>query len=354
MSKVNEKDAAVKPEASVEENTDAAVKKTSSGSSSSDPQPQPVPAMTSIPGAGFPGNPFDFSSMAGLLNDPSIKELAEQIAKDPSFNQMAEQLQQTFQGASAGGVPQFDTQQYYSTMQQVMQNPQFMSMAERLGSAMMQDPSMSQMLESFSNPAQKDLLEERMARIKEDPSLKPILEEIESGGPTAMMKYWNDPDVLKKLGEAMGLAATEDATASTGNPVADEAEEDANEEESIVHQTASIGDVEGLKAALESGADKDEEDSEGRTALHFACGYGEVKCAQVLLEAGAKVDALDKNKNTALHYAAGYGRKECVALLLENGAAVTLQNMDGKTPINVAKLNNHNDVLKLLEKDAFL
>ncbi|KAL8242405.1 hypothetical protein R6Q59_012707 [Mikania micrantha] len=354
MSKVNEKDAAVKPEASVEENTDAAVKKTSSGSSSSDPQAQPVPAMTSIPGAGFPGNPFDFSSMAGLLNDPSIKELAEQIAKDPSFNQMAEQLQQTFQGASAGGVPQFDTQQYYSTMQQVMQNPQFMSMAERLGSAMMQDPSMSQMLESFSNPAQKDLLEERMARIKEDPSLKPILEEIESGGPTAMMKYWNDPDVLKKLGEAMGLAATEDATASTGNPVADEAEEDANEEESIVHQTASIGDVEGLKAALESGADKDEEDSEGRTALHFACGYGEVKCAQVLLEAGAKVDALDKNKNTALHYAAGYGRKECVALLLENGAAVTLQNMDGKTPINVAKLNNHNDVLKLLEKDAFL
>ncbi|KAI3712449.1 hypothetical protein L1987_71006 [Smallanthus sonchifolius] len=343
MSKVNEKDAAVKPETSVEEKTD---KKTSSESSSSDTQP----AMASMPGAGFPGNPFDFSSMAGLLNDPSIKELAEQIAKDPSFNQMAEQLQQTFHGAG-DSVPQFDTQQYYSTMQQVMQNPQFMNMAERLGSAMMQDPSMSQMLESLSNPAQKDQLEERMARIKEDLALKPILEEIESGGPTAMMRYWNDPDVLKKLGEAMGLAATEDATASA---VADEAEEDVNEEESIVHQTASIGDLEGLKVALESGADKDEEDSEGRTALHFACGYGEVKCAQVLIEAGAKVDALDKNKNTALHYAAGYGRKECVALLLDNGAAVTLQNMDGKTPIDVAKLNNHNDVLKLLEKDAFL
>ncbi|MFS7996127.1 putative ankyrin repeat-containing domain, STI1 domain-containing protein [Helianthus anomalus] len=270
MSKVNEKDAAGKPETSVEEKTDTA-KKTSSESSSSG-----VPPMTSMPGAGFPGNPFDFSSMAGLLNDPSIKELAEQIAKDPSFNQMAEQLQHTFHGANEG-IPQFDTQQYYSTMQQVMQNPQFMNMAERLGSAMMQDPSMSQMLESLSNPAQKDQLEERMARIKEDPSLKPILEEIESGGPTAMMKYWNDQDVLKKLGEAMGLAVTEDATASAGNPVADEAEEDANEDESIVHQTASTGDLEGLKAALASGADKDEEDSEGRTALHFACGYGEVR-----------------------------------------------------------------------------
>ncbi|KAG9130620.1 hypothetical protein Leryth_011868 [Lithospermum erythrorhizon] len=279
-------------------------------------------------------NPFDFSAMAGLLNDPSIKELAEQIAKDPSFNQMAEQLQKNFQGAPVEeGIPQFDTQQYYSQMQQ--------------------DPSMSSMLENLANPAHKDQLEERMARVKEDPSLKPILDEIESGGPAAMMRYWNDKDVLQKLGEAMGFAVAGEAGASSGNAEPEETEE-AGEDESIVHHTASVGDVEGLKKALADGADKDEDDSEGRTALHFACGYGEVECSKVLLEAGAKVDALDKNKNTALHYAAGYGRKECVALLLENGAAVTLQNMDGKTPLDVAKLNNQNEVLKLLEKDAFL
>jgi len=304
--------------------------------------------------AGHPGNPFDLSAMSGLLNDPSIKELAEQIAKDPSFNQMAEQLQKTFQGAPQDAIPSFDNQQYFSTMQQVMQNPNFMTMAERLGNALMQDPSMSAMLESFSNPSNKDQLEERMTRIKEDPSLKHILEEIETGGPAAMMRYWNDEEVLRKLGQAMGLANSGDVGASAENSGADETEDLGNEDESIVHHTASVGDVEGLKNALAAGADKDEEDSEGRTALHFACGYGEVKCAQVLLEAGAKVDALDKNKNTALHYAAGYGRKECVALLLENGAAVTLQNMDGKTPIDVAKLNNQNEVLKLLEKDAFL
>ncbi|KAK9681421.1 hypothetical protein RND81_10G001000 [Saponaria officinalis] len=331
-------------------NSGAQEPKNSQSESSSEPplSGQGAPGATGLP---F-GNAFDFSAMSGLLNDPSIKELAEQIAKDPSFNQMAEQLQKSFHGAAVEETPNFDTQQYYSTMQQVMENPQFMAMAERLGSALMQDPSMSGMLENLVNPAQKEQLEERMSRIKEDPALKPILDEIESGGPAAMMRYWNDKEVLEKLGQAMGLAVPGEAATSSERPGLDESEEAGNEEEeSIVHHTASIGDVEN---ALAAGADKDEEDSEGRTALHFACGYGEVKCAQVLLEDGAKVDALDKNKNTALHYAAGYGRKECVALLLENGAAVTLQNLDGKTPIDVAKLNNQHEVLKLLEKDAFL
>ncbi|RWR79131.1 ankyrin repeat domain-containing protein 2B [Cinnamomum micranthum f. kanehirae] len=320
--------------------------------SSSEPQ---AGQRRTTSGTGFPANPFDFSAMSGLLNDPSIKELADQIAKDPAFNQMAEQLQKSVQGAGQDGIPQLDTQQYFSTMQQVMQNPQFMTMAERLGNALMQDPSMSGMLDSLANPSHKEQLEERMARIKEDPSLKPILDEIESGGPAAMMRYWNDPEVLQKLGQAMGLGAAGEAATSAELSAQDEAEEETGyEDESTVHHTASVGDVEGLKSALAAGSDKDEEDSEGRTALHFACGYGEVKCAQVLLEAGAAVDALDKNKNTALHYAAGYGRKECVALLLENGAAVTLQNLDGKTPIDVAKLNNQQEVLKLLEKDVFL
>lgn len=48
---------------------------------------------------------------------------------------------------------------------------------------------MSNMLESLANPSNKEQIEERMARIKEDPSLKPILDEIESGGPTAMMRF---------------------------------------------------------------------------------------------------------------------------------------------------------------------
>ncbi|KAJ1704690.1 hypothetical protein LUZ63_004469 [Rhynchospora breviuscula] len=331
-------------------------------STSTQPQPTRRPATSA---AGFP-NPFDFSAMSSLLSEPSVKEMAEQIAKDPAFTQMAEQLQKSIQMTSQEGggpaYPQMDPQKYMSSMQQLLQNPQFVTMAERLGTALLQDPVMSKMVDNLTNPAHRQQLEERMARMKEDPSLKQILDEIETGGPSAMMKYWNNPEVLQKIGRAMNVGPTGDegsAAAAASSEAQEEAnaeaeEEDGYEDESLLHHAASVGDVEVLKKALEDGVDKDEEDSEGRRALHFACGYGEVKCAQILLEAGAAVDALDKNKNTALHYSAGYGRKECVALLLEHGAAVTLQNLDGKSPIDVAKLNNQAEVLKLLEKDAFL
>ena len=128
--------------------------------------------------------------------------MAEQIAKDPSFSEMAEQLQRTVapspaSAASSASTPRspqelaagLDPQKYVSTMQQLMQNPQFVAMAERLGSALMQDPAMSSVLGGLTDPSQKEQLQARVARMKDDPSLKPILDEIESGGPAAMMKY---------------------------------------------------------------------------------------------------------------------------------------------------------------------
>lgn len=56
-------------------------------------------------------------------------------------------------------------------------------------------------------------------------------------------RYWNDQDVLKKIGEAMGFAAGGEGATSSEIPGPDETEE-ANEDESVVHQCASVGDAE--------------------------------------------------------------------------------------------------------------
>ncbi|XP_010471941.1 PREDICTED: ankyrin repeat domain-containing protein 2A-like [Camelina sativa] len=93
-----------------------------------------------------------------------------------------------------------------------------------------------------------------MARMKKDPELEPILSEIEAAGPSAMFKYWNDEDVLKKLGAAM--------------------------------DTLTLSDVEGLKMSLASGGNKDEELFEGRKALEIVCEYAKSK----------KVKSVDKKK----------------------------------------------------------
>jgi len=316
---------------------------------------------------GGAGSPFDMSAMQDILNDPSIREMAAKITENPAFAEVTKTLQEQMTANAEGGgppqMPQIDPSKYMEAMQGIMQNPEFVNMAQRLGQQMMQDPAMSGMMSGMQNNNFREEMETKMAALKEDPELKPILEEIETGGPAAMMKYWNDPDVMAKLGKAMG-GVMEGATAhgieqgmgaaAQGEEEEEEEEGEEGEEEVNVHSAASMGDVDALKELIEAGADLDDKDEEGRSALHFACGYGEVKCAEALLEAGANVDATDKNNNTALHYSAGYGRKDIVQLLIDSGANCTLRNLDGKTPTDVAKLNNEEAVVAILEKDVFL
>ena len=195
-----------------------------------------------------------------------------------------------------------------------------------------------------------------MEELKGDPELAGIMAEFETAGPGAMMKYWNDPAVLAKIGRAVSSVPLNGGAMAAELEEAEdeEGEEDEEEEEELnLHSAASSGDHEALAVLLAApGVAVNAADGEGRTALHFACGYGESKCAEALLDAKADVNATDKNSNTALHYAAGYGKVEIVTLLVSSGASVVLKNADGKTPIDVARLNEQEDVLRVLETDA--
>lgn len=304
-------------------------------------------------------------SRGARAQDPSIREIASQISMDPSFRQMASTLAA---GAPAGGAaaaapPALDPSAYMNAMQGMMTNPEFLQMAERLGTQMMRDPAVSSMLSQMSNPGYASDMKAKMDELKNDPELAAIMAEIETGGPAAMVKYWNDPSVLAKLGRAMGgdgaLAALGGGMGGYGALTevgeTDGEEEDEDEEELTLHSAASTGDHESLAVLLKQpGVAVNAADGEGRTALHFACGYGELQCVEALLDARAEVDAVDKNANTALHYAAGYGKVEVVRLLVDAGASVVLKNADGKSPLDVARLNSQEDVLACLEKDVFL
>ena len=63
-------------------------------------------------------------------------------------------------------------------------------------------------------------------------------------------RYWNDPEVLKKIGQAMG-GSFPFGTGSSAEPSgAEETEEGGDEDESIVHHTASVGDDEVMEILI--------------------------------------------------------------------------------------------------------
>ena len=267
-------------------------------------------------------------------------------------------------------------------------------------------------MSAMQDPDYKARVESAMKGLKDDPEMGPIFEELEKAGPAAMMKYWNDPAVLQKLGGAMGDVFDFEALAGgAGGEEGEEGEgEEGEEGEATLHTAASdgeqfvflsglgacapfaglfagqrkrgaerevrpqplddlahnkptpqhqynthttnttTGDAAKLRELLDAeGVNVDAQDEEGRTALHFAAGYGELECAKLLLAKGAAVDLVDNNKNTALHYAAGYGQAESVKLLLEGGADKGAKNEDDKTALEVAELNEHAEVVALLK-----
>ncbi|KAK9835220.1 hypothetical protein WJX81_006603 [Elliptochloris bilobata] len=258
-------------------------------------------------------------------------------------------------GAARGG-PALDPDAYAAAMTGVLQNPQFMQMAEQLGQQIMtQDPGMAAMMKSMHDPNYRENLEDKLKELKQDPELAPIMQEIEQGGPAAMMKYWDDPAVLEKLSKAMGDAFDMEAiTAQMGagrlgqhdeEEEEEEGEEDPQDEDSL-HGAASSGNEAKMKELIKEGADVNVADGEGRTSLHFACGYGEVACATLLLDSGANINAVDDNRNTPLHYSAGYGQAVCVELLLKRGARQELKNQDGKSAREVAELNQQEQAVQ--------
>lgn len=104
---------------------------------------------------------------------------------------------------------------------------------------------------------------------------------------------------------------------------------------------------------IAKGADVNAQPTTGDTPLHRAVLDGNVMLAKLLLENDASVNETNTENNTPLHIAAKYGHIDLVKLLLKHEADVTVRGgRANTTALSMAKIREHNEIVKLLEKHA--
>lgn len=102
------------------------------------------------------------------------------------------------------------------------------------------------------------------------------------------------------------------------------------------------------------GVDIDSQDHIGETPLHQASERGFLAIVQELIQRGASVDRPSHAGLTALHFAARGGRPEVAKYLIEEcHVNVNVCDQSGGTPLDLATVHSHVDVMKvLLERGA--
>lgn len=119
-----------------------------------------------------------------------------------------------------------------------------------------------------------------------------------------------------------------------------------------LHLSTTFGpdDLDVLVTLLDIGADVMRKTNTGATALHWACKI--YNMVHVLIftyrQKGYNIDMIDKYGSTALHWAVWYRNLQACQKLLQFGADVNIQDMAGKTAIDLAKTLHFDDFHKLL------
>ncbi|XP_066477536.1 fibronectin type 3 and ankyrin repeat domains protein 1 [Tiliqua scincoides] len=138
-----------------------------------------------------------------------------------------------------------------------------------------------------------------------------------------------------------------------------------------------------VEVLLENGSDVNQKNSSGKDSLMIACFAGHLDIVKFLRSKGASWTAKDLGGCTAMHWAADGGNSDVIEWMIEDGcevdtrdvglewtplmrlcamsgkvdvatlfidagADVNLKDKDGKTPLMIASLNNHDNLVALL------
>ncbi|XP_075072092.1 fibronectin type 3 and ankyrin repeat domains protein 1 isoform X2 [Mixophyes fleayi] len=110
------------------------------------------------------------------------------------------------------------------------------------------------------------------------------------------------------------------------------------------------GHLDVVEYLRKQGVSWDSRDKSGCTAMHWAADGGHLKVIQWMINDGCKVDV----KDSGLHWTplmrvgAITGNTDVAECLVNAGAEVNAKDKDGKTPLMVATLNNHEDLVRFL------
>ncbi|MFW9889160.1 MAG: ankyrin repeat domain-containing protein [Candidatus Thorarchaeota archaeon] len=122
---------------------------------------------------------------------------------------------------------------------------------------------------------------------------------------------------------------------------------EANE---LLLKAAEEGDLEGVKTALERGAEISVTDEwMKQTALHKAASHGHVEIVEFLIEKGADILKMDGVDMTPLHLAARDGRTRAAKALLETSVQIPERILNDAMHVGSMSVTGNPAIVKMIE-----
>jgi len=113
-----------------------------------------------------------------------------------------------------------------------------------------------------------------------------------------------------------------------------------------IHEAATTGNLNRVRALLNQGVPVNSRDNNGNTPLHFAARHGHLNIVHELLRHGARVNPRDKLGLTPLHWAAFRHYPHLIHVLLKAGANPKNRNRYGSTPYNHIYMKSARNALR--------
>lgn len=120
---------------------------------------------------------------------------------------------------------------------------------------------------------------------------------------------------------------------------------------SLLDMAAHCDDIKTVNMLLNKGIDVNAKTKKGNTALMLAVSGQSIKSFDALIKHGASVNVLNKKNNSVLHCSAYEGNIEITKKLLHQSRQhLNTKNKVGFTPLHIAAISNHVEVVEVLLK----